>query len=326
MANRFVPVIHGAALDRPDEQDTIDAAHTVRASLLRLGFDAEVVDIGSDLAVLDELAGRHPLVVFNLVEAIDGHACKALQAFQRLEDVGLTYTGTPASAYGIANCKLASKDWFTCCAIPVPAHWQAGEQIPADVTVIVKSIDEHGSLGMDCGSVLPGKSASAEIARRESTFGGRFFAEEFIDGREFNVSLIDADNGPVILPIAEMDFDSLPETAPRIVDFAAKWDSAALSYVTMQRRFGLERDEPDLAAEIRRLSLAAWNALGLAGYARVDFRVGRDGRVFVLEANANPCLARDAGFAAAASEAALEYEDVISAIVQAAVQNSKVPA
>ncbi|MBU1213389.1 MAG: D-alanine--D-alanine ligase, partial [Alphaproteobacteria bacterium] len=81
--------------------------------------------------------------------------------------------------------------------------------------------------------------------------------------------------------------------------------------------------EPDLAAEIRRLSLASWHALGLAGYARVDFRASREGRVFVLEANANPCLAPDAGFAAAAAEAGLSYDDIIAAIVDTTAHSWK---
>ena len=324
MSNRFVPVIHGAALDRPDEQDTIDAAENVARSLTGLGFASEVITIGAELAALDVLAERCPYVVFNLVEALDGEAARAQYAVERLEALGVRYTGARAPAYLTSNGKLSSKSCFADHAIPTPAHWLAGETVPQGETVIVKSIDEHGSLGIDSNSVVAGEDAQAEIARREARFGGRFFAEAFVDGREFNVSVIEARTGLVVLPIAEIDFDELPGEALHIVDYAAKWDPAAVSYHTTPRRFGLDKAEPHLAAEIRRLSLASWHALGLAGYARVDFRVSRDGEVLVLEANANACLAPDAGFAAAAAEAGLSYDDVIAAIVDTTAHSWKV--
>lgn len=324
MTALFVPVIHGAALDRPDEQDTIDTAKAVARSLSRLGFATEILTVRPGLTDLDQLAARKPYAVFNLVEALGGKAAKAEEAPIRLEELGLVTTGASGSAYIASNSKISTKERLASEGIPAPAYWAAGEKVPATETVIIKSIDEHGSLGMDEGSVVDGREAQSEIARREAEFGGRFFAEEYIAGREFNVSVIETRSGPGVLPIAEIDFSKLPENTLPIVDFAAKWDAAAPTYHEMERCFGLERREPELAREIRDLSLATWHALGLSGYARVDFRVGNNGQVYVLEANANPCLAPDAGFAAAAAEAGLTYDDIISSIVDVAVQNSKV--
>ncbi len=326
MTALFVPVIHGAALDRPDEQDTIDTAKAVARSLSHLGFATEILTVRPGLTALDQLPARKPYAVFNLVEALGGKAARAEEAPIRLEELGLVTTGASGSAYVVANSKISTKELLANDGITTPEFWFAGEMVPATETVIVKSIDEHGSLGMDEGSVVTGREAKSEIARREAEFGGRFFAEEYIAGREFNVSVIETRAGPGVLPIAEIDFSRLPESTRPIVDFAAKWDAAAPSYHDMVRRFGLERMEPNLADEIRELSLATWHALGLSGYARVDFRVGDNGKVYVLEANANPCLAPDAGFAAAAAEAGLTYDDIISSIVDVAVQNSKVMA
>lgn len=324
MGYRFVPVIHGAFVDRPDEQDTVDTAQSIASSLERLGFSSEVVCVGRDLEALERLAQRRPFVVFNLVEALGGEAARAADAVFRLEALGLAFTGASGSAYVASNGKLSTKARLTRQGIPTPACWLAGETVPAEKTVIVKSVEEHGSLGMDAGSVVPGSQAQAEISRREERFGGCFFAEEYIGGREFNVSVIETRSGPGVLPVAEIDFSGLPEGTLPIVDFAAKWDARAVTYHNTPRRFGLNGREPVLAAEISRLSLAAWHGLGLCGYARVDFRVDDGGGVYVLEANANPCLAPDAGFAAAAAEADLTYDDVISAIVFVAAHTSKV--
>lgn len=326
MAIHFVPVIHGAALDRPDEQDTIDTADCIARSLTKLGFATEVVKVGPGLEALDELAARNPHVVFNLVEALGGEAARAEKSVARLAALGLDYTGVSAAAYVASNGKLSTKARLAMHAIPTPASWSVSDDIPAATKVIVKSLDEHGSLGIDADSVVSGEKAQVEIARREERFGGRFFAEEYIEGREFNVSVIETRTGPCVLPVAEIDFSDLPEGVLPIVDFAAKWDPTEVSYHKTPRRFGLERLDTALADEIRDLTLATWHALGLSGYARVDFRVSDSGGIFVLEANANPCLAPDAGFAAAAAQVGLTYDDVVLAIVDAAAQNSKVVA
>jgi D-alanine-D-alanine ligase len=103
------------------------------------------------------------------------------------------------------------------------------------------------------------------------------------------------------------------------VDYGAKWDPASTAYHATPRRFGIERTDPELAAELGALSRATWQAFELTGYARVDFRVSRSGAPTVLEVNANPCLAPDAGFAAASAEAGLAYDEVIDTIVRAAL-------
>jgi len=66
---------------------------------------------------------------------------------------------------------------------------------------------------------------------------------------------------------------------------------------------------------LARIALECWRAFELKGYARVDFRVDQEGRPWVLEVNANPCLSPDAGFAAAAERAAVPYSHVIARIV-----------
>jgi D-alanine-D-alanine ligase len=313
-------VVHGAALDRPDEADTVIAAEAVWRSLNGLGFQSAIVDVGCDLAALGALRGARPYAVFNLIEALGGVAERAIAAVRRLDELDLAYTGAGARAYAVTNSKTRTKAILREAGIATPRHWLGGGAVPADTIVIVKAIDEHGSLGMDQGSVVAGREAAAEITAREARFGGRFFAEAFVYGREFNVSLLEIDGTPQVLPIAEIDFAGLPAGHVPIVDFAAKWDADAPAFHATPRRFGLEAREPSLAAEITRLALASYGVLGLSGYARVDFRVGANGPPLVLEANANPCLAPDAGFAAAAAEAGLGYEDAISAIVATAVR------
>jgi D-alanine-D-alanine ligase len=325
MPRNLVPVIHAAILGRPDEQDTIDTAIAIADVLRRAGHDARVVDIGADFAPLTALAADPRLAVFNLVEAVGGDGARAHLPVELMDRLGMRYTGCSAAACALTISKLGTKAALAAAGIPTPKWWADGATVPATTRVIVKSDTEHASLGLDAGSVVEGGRAAGEIAWRELRFGGRFFAEEFIEGREFNVALIAENGAPLVLPIPEILFDALPAGRPRIVDYEAKWDPDSHAYHNTPRRFGVETREPALAAELGRLAVACWRAAGLSGYARVDFRVDEAGSPTVLEINANPCLAADAGFAATAAEAGICYDDMIARILHAAwTQRAKV--
>ncbi len=317
-AGAYVPVIHAARPDRPDEQDTVDTAVDIAAALARLGHKTEVIDIGSDFAPLRALAARRPMVVFNMAEAVAGDATRADQPVRLMQELGLRYTGCSAAALTAALSKTASKRLMAASDIPTPLWWEAGEDVPAPTRVIVKSDSEHASLGIDAGSVVMGAQAHAEITAREVRFGGRFFAEAYVAGREFNVALLQDAQGVRMLPIPEILFDTLPDDQPKIVDYAAKWDADSHAYHNTPRRFGLEVQDPALAADLARHALACWHAFGLTGYARVDFRVTQSGQPLVLEVNTNPCLARDAGFVATALQAGIEYDALIAHVLDSA--------
>ena len=318
-ARTFVPVIHAAQPDRPDEQDTLDTANDIAASLARLGHDSEVIDIGSDFAPLRALPERCPAVVFNMAEAVVGDATRADQPVRLMQELELRFTGCDAEALAATMSKTASKRHMATCGIPTPLWWEMGDDVPDATRVIVKSDSEHASLGIDAGSVVTGRQAGDEIAAREARFGGRFFAEAYIAGREFNVALLQDAQGVQVLPIPEILFDSLPDHLPKIVDYAAKWTPDSDAYCNTPRRFGLEAQEPALAGDLTRHALACWRAFGLSGYARVDFRVTESGLPMVLEVNTNPCLARDAGFVATARQAGIDYDALIAKILDAAL-------
>jgi len=314
----YVPVIHAARPDRPDEQDTVDTAIDIAAALARLGHRTEVIDIGNDFAPLRALAARHPAVVFNMAETVAGDATRAAQPVRLMQELGLRFTGSDAGALTAALSKIASKRLMEASGIPTPPWWQTGDDVPASTRLIVKSDSEHASLGIDAGSVVTGAQAAAEIAAREARFGGRFFAEAFVAGREFNVALLQDAQGVRVLPIPEILFDALPDDQPKIVDYAAKWDADSHAYHNTPRRFGLEAQNPALAADLARHALACWHAFGLTGYARVDFRITESGLPLVLEVNTNPCLARDAGFVATALQVGIDFDALIAKVLDAA--------
>jgi D-alanine-D-alanine ligase len=315
----FVPVVHAATEDRPDEIDTIVAAGAVASALKRLGFATRIVALGPDLAEFERLRSLHPLAVFNLVDAVNGDGRLAPSVPARLDALGLRYTGCRTSAWLDTLSKIGTKLKLAHAGLPTPSWSEDGAGLDPGARVIVKPVWEHGSLGLDESSVMRGSEAAVAIELRNSRWGTEHFAETFIEGREFNLALIEGTSGIEALPIAEIVFESFDARAPKIVGYDAKWAPDSEAYIGTPRRFGLECDEPELAVWLRQLALSCWTLFGLSGYARVDFRVDAKGQPFILEVNMNPCLSPDAGFAAAAAEAGHGYDAMVGRIVESSL-------
>jgi D-alanine-D-alanine ligase len=150
---------------------------------------------------------------------------------------------------------------------------------------------------------------------RAPDLGRACFAEVFIPGREFNLSLLNGPSGPEILPPAEIMFEDFGAEKLPIVGYRAKWDTESYEYHHTPRRFAFPPEDAVLLNRLQSIAVRCWEIFGLNGYARVDFRVDVQGRPWVLEINSNPCLSPDAGFAAAVSQAGLTYNEAIERIV-----------
>ena len=304
----------------PEDQDTIIAARAVSEALVSRGHMAPLAAFVPELERLGALVARHaPDVVFNLVEGVDGKGLLAYRAPEMLDRLGVPYTGTGAQPLVLTNEKPRTKRLLRDAGLPTPdwaepPDWQGLD----DGHWIVKSADEDASVGLDDGSVVVGGAVKARADDCAARFGGPWFAERYIDGREFNIAVLEEAHGPRVLPMAEMTFEEWPADRPRIVGYVAKWDDASFESTRTVRRFGVEEREPGLARDLRSLAERTWSLFGLRGTARVDFRVDGDGWPLILEINPNPGIAPDAGFAAAAARAGMSYAELIESIVLAA--------
>lgn len=303
--------------DRPDTADTLSQAAEIDACLRALGHQTLTAPYpyGSDLSTFLKFA---PELVFNLVEDIP-EGPDQLHTITRLLDRNeVPYTGAGSEPLRLLGHKPLMKSRLRAAGLPVARGLnEAGDE----ARYIVKSAVEHASLGLSAENVVTGAGAAMlMIARRAAEFGGEWFAEEYIDGREFNVAILDGD----VLPLAEILFTDHAGDTAKILGYAEKWDTDSAAYTTTPRVFPV-REEP-LFSELSRLARAAWDMFGLSGYARVDFRVDRTGKPYILEVNANPCLAADAGFCAAASHLGLTQTDVVARLVQSALAAHPLPA
>jgi D-alanine-D-alanine ligase len=178
---------------------------------------------------------------------------------------------------------------------------------------IVKPIWEDGSLGITEDSVFECKPGYEE--KLKGLNDSHWFIEDFIDGKEFNMSVLSGKDGPEVLPPAEIVFVNYNSGKPRIVDFKAKWEIDSFEYINTVREFPGKNLDKQLEKNLKEAALACWHLFGLKGYARVDARTDSNDNVFVIEINANPCISPDGGFVAATREAGYPFIDVIQRII-----------
>lgn len=308
---------------REDELDAIVQAGCVAAALRALGHEPRIAGVSADLGELDRLLTPCPDMVFNLVESLGGSGRLIGVVPMMLEARGIAYTGAPALAVTVTSSKVYSKGRMAAAGIPTPAFVGLSNSgaAPADEPGsewIIKSVWEHASIGIEETSIVTPADAAAlraEIARRAPALGGEAFAEQFIEGREFNLSILAGPEGPEVLPPAEIDFSAFGRARRRIVGYRAKWAPGSFEFEHTPRRFDFPPADAPLLERLKALALECWALFGLRGYARVDFRVDRDGSPWVLEVNTNPCLSPDAGFQAALARAGIGFGEAVARIL-----------
>jgi len=321
-------VLHSdVAPDAPaDEQDTLITAREIAAALESHGHRASLAPFVFDPDRLRGLiTGHRADVVFNMVEAVFGQGELAPLVPTLLQKLNVPFTGCPSAPMALAGDKPLAKKLLRLAGLPTP-DWS---ETPFDNVIdgapyIVKSTTEDASLGLDAGAVVEGGDdvrSRAEFCR--SQYGGLWFAEAYVEGREFNISVLEENGQPRVLPIPEMVFHNWPAGHPRIVGYDAKWAETSADYNETIRQFRSEADEPVLHKRLTQLAEAAWCLFRLSGFARIDFRVAENGEPFILEINPNPCLEPGAGFAAAAAEAGMDYAETIARIVKAALKPTR---
>jgi D-alanine-D-alanine ligase len=315
----FVPIIYGAIENLSDR--SLDVELAVAAAIEGLGFSTDIIEVTPTLESVETLASRRPLIVFNLVDSLCGDDRLAPLAPERLDALGIGYTGCRTSALLETLSKVGAKQKLAHAGLPTPDWFMDGTALGPDVRVIVKALWQHGSLGLDKTSVVPCADAPQVIAARTLRLNTEHFAEAYIQGREFNLALLQRASGVEVFPIGEYLFGE--DHAPNIVSYDAKWTPDSPVFLDIAKcRFGLEENEPELAAALKHIALAAWALFGFTGYASVDFRVDTTGAPFIVDVNPNPFLRPDSEFATAAASV-LSFQDLIGTIIESSLEAAK---
>ncbi len=306
-----------------DDWDVLDQVEAVEKALGELGISVSKATISADFMEETARLKREGIShVFNLTEAIANKGELNYFIPALLNMYGIAYTGNPLEALFLTTSKRLTNKMLRHQGVNVPGTLEPSawkEMVPGR-RYILKPVWEEGSAGITAASVFTFEGHRPAIFEALSGKSGdlpdhAWQIEEFIEGREFNISLLDRKGNPEILPFAEILFRGFEKERPRIVDYHAKWTPGSFEYENTLRDFPDLTGDPWLAKAIREAALNAWNTLGLRGYARVDMRVDQQGTVYVIEANANPCISPGSGFTAATQQAGYSFPGVIQRIV-----------
>ena len=294
--------------------------YDVMKTLTRIGHEVHAVGISNDLRVIRRAARRHkPQIAFNLLEEFAGHPLYDQHVVSYLELIRMPYTGCNPLGLTLARDKALTKKILAYHNIHVPRFvvfppkWKVRRPRRLKFPLIVKSLVEEGSIGIAHASIVRDDEKLAERVQflHEQT-GKSVLVEEYIEGREIYVGVIG--NGKLqAYPPWELLLKDLPEGAPNIATYKVKWD------VNYQKRVGVVTQAADLAEEMKkkmtRLSKRIYRLLALSGYARIDYRLNADGRIYVLEVNPNPQIARGEDFADSAAKVSVRYEQLLQKIL-----------
>ena len=282
-------------------------------------------------ACLERLRVARPDLLFNLCESMNDESRNEPTFAGLLDLFAIPYTG--ADLLALASClhKQRTKDILIAhhdpdAAVSLP---RACPPISHDRTLdaldypwFVKLAHEDASLGITEANVVADAAALRARSRELMTeFRQPVIAERYVDGREINVTLLGNGDAVRILPLHEIDFAAMPADRPRIVSYAAKWEEGHVDYAgTKPVRMAPSTASPQLVAEIERVAIAAYHAVELRDYGRVDLRVDAAGTPWVIDVNPNPDISPDSGVTRAAAAAGMAHPQLVNAIVEIALK------
>jgi D-alanine-D-alanine ligase len=331
-------VANGEVVSPTGDLKSLEQIATVReeieaivAALVEKGYDARAINIQDDFdRLLKSLTSPRPDAVFNLVESFNGDARQEDRVAALYDLLRIPYTGSPPMALSICQRKGITKQILEALDIPIPKYALVREKpIPRRFSglsypLIVKPAWEDASSGVDEGAVVDDRK---HLVRRIEMILAEFeqpaLIEEFIEGRELGVSVL-GNGAPRVLPIEEMDFRGLPERFRGILSFESKWEP--LSEAFHMGELVCPADLPEsVEKRAHDIALRTYGALGVRDYARIDMRLGKNNRLYVLEVNPNPDLTEGVAFMASAKAAGYSFADTLEIIVEEALKRGERP-
>ncbi len=309
-----------AFAEYPD-QEIVGTVDAVVAALAPEGNSVVRIPVHPDAKWVDKLRRARVDLVFNLCESIDGVAVLEPAVISVLELLGLPYTGSSSWTTSLCLRKHVVNSALERAGLPVPKFSvvRRGSAIPSvGFPAICKPAAEDASIGVEQRSVV---RTSRELAERVSSMLERWdevLVQRFVQGREVNVGIV----GDAVLPIAEIDFGRMPKGMWRIVTYRSKWEDGSDEDVGAAPLCPA-RLPAGVAAQLRKIAVAAWRIVGGAGYGRVDLRIDERGRPWILEVNANPDFSPTAGLARMARVAGIDYGALVRQICELGLQRAR---
>ena len=323
--NLFERLQKGEEKDILAEGAILEEIEAVENAVRSLGHQSITVAVRDDIfPIIHWLKQCQPDVVFNLCESVYGNSCWEMNIPALLDLFRIPYTGSPPLTLGLCQDKGKVKDILQAQDILTP-RYRILERPSGPVRgnifpIIVKPLHEDGSLGISRESVVfDDEALSRQIQYVIEQYQQPALVEEFVDGRELNVGMMETNGKVEVLPISEIDYSEFPEGIPRICGYEAKWVTDSSEY---------QKSKPVCPAplewvmkkRVEHLAVKVFRLFGCRDYARVDLRVDRDGKIYVLEVNPNPDISPQSGMARILRVQGIAYKEFVANLLERALQ------
>ena len=310
-----------------DKTTPMEEFEYIAKKLQNVGFGTYTLNIKDDLeSMLSSFKNEKPDVIFNFVELYQDNSRLEMNVAGVYELLEIPYTGAPALA--LANCqnKIFAKRLLRSGGIRIPPFFivtmkSTRYMHKLKYPLLVKPAYEDASVGIENESIVNnGEELRKRIEHVLTHFEQPALIEEFIEGRELNVAVM-GDKRLKVLPISEIDFTAMPDHLHNIVSYQAKWDPYHESY---------HKTIPICPAPLpkkieqkaKEIAFKAFKVMGCRDYARVDIRLAKDNKLYVLEVNPNPDITEGAGFMRSAEYSGMTYAQALKRIVRYALRRS----
>jgi D-alanine-D-alanine ligase len=312
-----------------DKTTPMEEYDYVVRKLVSVGFNAYTLNIKDNLELmLKNLKDEKPDVIFNFVEIYKDNPRLEMNIVGLFELMEIPYTGAPST--GLANCqnKILAKRLLSSAGIRIPHFfivYAKSTRYPHQLKypLLVKPAFEDASVGIENESIVSNvNQLRKRIEHVLKQFNQPALVEEFIEGRELNVAVM-GDKKLRVLPISEIDFSAMPDHLYNIVSFQAKWDPHHESYHKTIPICPAPLPK-NIEKRAKELAFRAFKVMGCRDYARVDMRLSRENKLYVLEVNPNPDITEGAGFMRSAQHAGMTYAKALKRIVKYALGRTNV--
>jgi D-alanine-D-alanine ligase len=307
--------------EKEDREEIFDA-------LTKLGHEPFYHVLDGRVQSLHALAKCGADLIFNLTESYAGDDTKEMNVAAYLDLLGIPYTGAGPHAHFLAQDKATAKKMFAFHEIRTPyfaTAYRGNIDHAHDVKfpLIVKPQLEDGSIGIDAEAVVTSvKELMERVEYVQNEFDSPALIEEYIEGREIYAAILGSYERTEVLPLVELDLSQLPKGTPRIASRDVKFERESDAYKLTKSKVADDLDE-ETTQKLDETALAAYRAVKLRDYGRIDMRLTKGGDVYVIEANPNPWLSSKHEFAMAAKKSGRSYTQLIERIIEIALERAR---
>ncbi len=304
-------------IEKEDREEIFEA-------LQLLGHEPFYHVLDGKLKSLHQLTKCGADLVFNLTEAFGGDDTKEMNVAAYMDLLKLPYTGAGPHAHFLAQDKATAKKMFAFHRIKTPyfaTSYRGHIDHAHDISfpLIVKPTWEDGSIGIDAAAVVTNiKELMERVEYIQQEFDSPALIEEYIEGREIYAAILGSYENAQALPLVELDLSRLPKGIPKIASYDVKFEKETEAHRLTTSNIARNLDD-ETANRLTETALAAYRAVKLRDYGRIDMRLTASGEVYVIEANPNPWLASGQEFAMAAKESGRSYTQLIEEILDLAL-------